>query len=98
MKTVSERFGRRMKVSVFVIATVKKRATTFETRVRQPRSLAPNQFAVHLTMEVDENDWLKRVKEISLGRVRPPELRAEIDDAMIGPTTAETVLKRMTSQ
>jgi hypothetical protein len=87
-----------MKVSVFVIATVRKKTTIFETRVRQPRALAPNQFAVHLTMEVDENDWLKRMREINLGKVRPPEFKADVADAMVGPTTAETVLRRMTER
>jgi hypothetical protein len=84
----------------FVIATINVRSTKFELRAKLPKSMAPNQFAFSLDMEIDEAQWINRLPtKISLGRLVPPEARANLPIIpVVGASIPEVVMKRLTDK
>ena len=79
----------------YLVVTVRKKSVGVEVRMKQPKSLEPNQMAYHFSIEIDEDKWFKRVHEIDLGKVNPPETKMGMNSPDFGDTTAQKVMKRM---
>lgn len=59
---------------VYLIVTILKTKNSYRLRKSQPKSLAPNEFCYSFSIIIDTDEWLKRIKEITLEKVSPPEL------------------------
>ena len=47
---------------------------------------------------MNEKEWFNRVMEVKLNKVTPPKSVINISNGVVGDTTAETVLRRMTQK
>lgn len=75
---------------VWVVATVGRRKNSYALRVREPKTLAPNQFAYRLRIPFDREQWQDRIAEVELTEVEPPKLPE--------PQTIETLVEKDTPQ
>ena len=82
--------------TIYIVVTVGRRKNSYDLRVRQPKSLAQNQFAYKLRIPVDKNDWYDRVKEVFMGQCVPPRLPVPDDsEVLVEKDTPQKVLDRM---
>lgn len=51
-----------------------RKAATIDLLRRRPASLALNQFAYSIVVQYEEDDWQKRIKNVELPVLRPPDL------------------------
>jgi len=84
--------------TVWIMATIGGRKTSFLLRLTKPRSLPPNTIALQVSFKVDLDDWMKRIAEVNLGTISPPEVPDSGFAVSIGEDTPTKVLKRMRGQ
>lgn len=82
--------------TVYLIVTILKTKNTFKLRKFLPKSLAANEVALKFKLELDTNEWFKRVKEVQLGKISPPEiLQARDMSIIIRKSTPNLVMDRL---
>lgn len=57
---------------VYLIATIGKKRNSYRLLMRVPKTLAANEVCYNFQVDVETDDWFKRIQEISLGVVKPP--------------------------
>ena len=81
---------------VYVVATVGVRKNSYRLLNRKPKSLRQNEFCYGLKIETDTDAWQKRMKEVALDRVIPPEvLRITESQPGLEKSTGDQVLERL---
>lgn len=80
---------------IYVIVTVGRRKNSYRIRVRPPDRLKQNEFAYKMHIEVDEDDWMDRVKEVEIPIVQPPNLPKPDISIIVEKETPLKVLDRL---
>ena len=82
---------------IYVVVTVGARVNSYRLLVREPRSLKQNEYCYKLTFETDMDAWKKRIEEVKLPKIIPPEvvrLREKMT-SQVEKSTPEKVLDRL---
>ena len=83
---------------LYLVVTVGIKKNTYRLTVRRPR-LKANEYAYSMTVRVNEEDWLGRLKEVSLPTINPPEItNPELTSFKIGKTLPEEVADEMAAR
>lgn len=85
---------------VYVIVTVGVRKSSFRLLNRKPRSLKQNEYCYALVFETDMDAWQKRLKEVTLPKVLPPEVirMSEKNSALVEKSTPDQVMDRLSGR
>ena len=81
---------------VYLVVTVLKTKNTYRLRSKKP-NLAPNEFCYAFKITIDKDEWLKRIQEMELEKVSPPEIAKATKSIqlIISKSTATKVIDRL---
>lgn len=80
---------------VYLVVTVLKTKNTYRLRKFSP-TLAPNEFCFAFKVTIDKNEWFKRIQELELEKVSPPEIPKPMSmELIISKPTAARILDRL---
>ena len=80
---------------VYLVVTILRTKNSYRLKMFEPK-LKTNEFCYRIKVSVDEQEWFKRIEELDVGKISPPEL-SKLDNMQVimAPATSAVVLNRL---